>query len=120
MKLLTLGLLILLLTSTSAVAAMLACDPPEASLNVTGSQVEFDGSWDTVVPFGNCTDKAPGCVWKDSNGVDNYILMDLDGIVDGQHTVRARFINIWGEGQISDPFDFAKQRPGKKSIRLIP
>ena len=98
----------------------LACDPPEAESQVDGSQIEMDGTWEAAIEVPGCTEKQPGCTYTDLNNVQHFILRDLSGVADGQHTVRARFVNVWGEGEISDPFVFDKNRPGKRSIRLIP
>lgn len=98
----------------------LACDPPPAEEHVSSSQVEFDGTWEAAVSVEPCTDKAVGCTYTDEAGVKSYILLDLAGIADGSHIVRARFTNFWEVGDPSDPFDFAKLRPGKRALRLIP
>ena len=111
----------LLLISTKVNASpYLACDPPGDNETVASGQVEVNGSWESPFDAPGCTDKQVGCVWTDANGVKNFILRDLSGVTDGTHTVRARFINAWGEGEISDPFVFTKSRPGKRAVRLIP
>ena len=120
------GLILILLFSALLFAApvfagpFLACDPTEQTELATKSQVEFDGTWEAAVDIDICTDKAVGCIYTNAAGVKSYILRDLAGITDGSHTVRARFANEWGDGEISDPFVFVKKRPGKKSLRLIP
>jgi hypothetical protein len=119
MKLLT-CLVVILWASVASASPFLACDPPTES-GITQSQVEYDGTWDPTVDTPNCTDKQVGCVWTDpTDNTEHFILRDLAGITDGSHTVRARFVNVWGEGEITDPFDFTKSRPGKRSVRLIP
>lgn len=113
------ALAILLFASWANASPFLVSDPPTES-GITQSQTEYNGQWETPVDVPGCTDKQPGCIWTDSDNKEHFILRDLAGIIDGSHTVRARFINVWGEGETSDPFDFNKQRPGKRSIRLIP
>jgi len=111
---------IVFLFTFNANAVMLASDPPQADEQVSSGQVEFDGSWESPFLVPGCTDKQVGCIWTDGDNVQHFIWRDLEGVGDGQHTVRARFINEWGDGEISDPFVFNKNRPGKQQIRLIP
>jgi len=99
----------------------LACDPhPPIEDPVTQAQVEMDGNWENTFDVPGCTQKQVGCVWTDESNKQHFILRDLSGVSDGQHTVRARYYNVWGEGEPSDPFVFNKSRPGKQAIRLIP
>lgn len=110
-----------LLFSVNAYASpFLACDPPTET-DITSGQVEFDGIWEAAFEVPGCTGMKVGCVWTDpADNVDHFIFRDLAGVTDGQHSVRLRFNNVWGEGEISDPFVFNKSRPGKRQIRLIP
>jgi len=110
----------LLFASVSFGSPYLACDPPGSDETVDSGQVEMNGSWETSFDVPGCTEKQVGCIWIDENNKEHFILRDLAGINDGSHTVRARFINAWGEGEISDPFVFTKSRPGKRAVRLIP
>ena len=101
-------------------AAYLACDPPDQADQVTAAQLEWNSVWEPPFEVPGCTEKQVGCVWSDDTGKMHFIVRDLDGATDGQHTARLRFINIWGEGQISNPFVFNKSRPTKKQLRIIP
>ena len=77
-------LLMLLLWTSGALAANLACNPPGAAEQITGAQVEMDGVWEDVIDVPGCTDKQPGCVWTDGQGTQHFILRDLSGASDGQ------------------------------------
>lgn len=98
----------------------LAVDPYAPEENVETLQVEFDGTQEAAVPYvPTCTDKSVGCIWTDEQNKPHLIVRDLEGISDGQHTVRERSTSVWGPAEWSDPFVFSKSRPGKRSIRLV-
>lgn len=87
-------ILCLLLVNESSGAPFLVCD--EAG-DVTGYEVNLDGDGWEVTP-------AP-------------LKYDLEGIVEGGHTVEVRAVNLWGESP-SVPFDFTKTLPSLTNIQL--
>ena len=119
MKKLLICLVIILWASVAASAPFLASDPP-ANSAITGSQIEMDGAWETKIDVPGCTDKMPGCVWTDAENKQHFIFRDLAGLPDGNHVIRARFHTDVRAGEISDPFVFNNQPPGKPLLRLIP
>ena len=119
MKKLLIGLLILSFPVAVFAGPFLASDPAPEKDKITRSRAELDGTWDEWVNVPGCTEKQVGCVWTDIDGVKNYLHKDLEGIIDGDHTARAQWGNVWGDGEITDPFVFTKKRPGKGSLRLI-
>jgi len=40
---------------------------------------------------------------------------DVNGVDLGTHTARVAAVNMWGDGEFSDPFDFTKALPGAVS-----
>ena len=40
---------------------------------------------------------------------------DVTGVSLGSHTARVAAVNMWGDGEFSDPFDFIKTLPGPVS-----
>jgi len=98
MKTLLMVVVFVFLASGAWADPYLVCDMPPASDNVTGCEVEVDG---TVYP-GSCltTTSAPEICGDGSC----YELADLGslGLPSGQHNIRARFFNAWGSSVWSD------------------
>ena len=100
-KLIFLIFLILLFVAPAFGAPFLVSDPsPDGA---TSYQVEIDGV---------ATEAFQG----------NTVHYDLVNMTIGQHTIRAKFISVWGESEWSAPFPLT--RPGPSSapgnLKLVP
>jgi hypothetical protein len=98
MKTLLLTLLVLVCAVSAHAAPFLVCDPQE---NVDEYVVTIDGV-ETVVPYATA-------------GFDDgefAVLMDLEGIADGDHAVTVKAQNVWGESS-TVPFAFLRILPGE-------
>ena len=80
----------------------LICDPipqEEADhflVNIDGSIVQADAERDDAA--GTCR-----------------LHHDVTGVSMGTHTAQVAAVNMWGDGEYSDPFDFTKSLPGPVS-----
>lgn len=103
-RLLPAMLIILSLASVAQAAPFLVSDP---QIGVTYYRVSLDG----------------GVTWSDStpDPTGQYgVKLDLVGITDGVHNVKAQACNIWGCSTDSSPFAFDVQRCGApQMLRLL-
>jgi hypothetical protein len=103
-----LALLIMLIPSVVFGSPFLVCDPIQQSFEVTEFILEIDGQVISVPP-----EVLPDGTFR--------IFYDLAGITNGNHTIRAKAKNIWGESSWSAPFDFTSGMPTiPGGYRIIP
>ena len=89
MKKIVIALFIICVCSVSVNASpFLVCDPPSAEMQVTEYEIYKNG-----VKIGTSPAQ-----------VDGSLRYDLEGITPGQYTWTATATNIWGPGEISDPY----------------
>ena len=80
-----LAMAMVLVVSSAWAAPFLACDDADIA-NVDSYIIEVDGvEYEAAFPM-------------------KY---DLAGIVDGDHIIRAKAVNLWGQSDWSDPFEFS-------------
>lgn len=76
----------------------LVSDYQQADFKITNYDCDLNGTVETLVPD------------TKGNG-DTRVRMDLAGIVSGQHRVKCRAVNLWGESAYSPDFIFSKSVP---------
>lgn len=117
MKRLLLAMIVVLAMAGLANAApFLTCDCSVASENVTGAKLQFGtAAWIDVPVASTCGSVTP----VTCTGASKVICYDLASLPSGPFTVKARFVNIWGESVDSLPFSGTKGAPGSPgSMRL--
>lgn len=100
LKIFLMAVILVFLTTLAWASPHLVCDVPPVSDNVTGCDVEVDG----IVYPGSClTTGSSPMVCGDGSC---YELIDIGflSLGPGQHIFRARFSNLLGPGEWSDPY----------------
>lgn len=98
-----------------AAPAKLTCDCSLPADNVTGAQLQFDnGTWIDIPVVASCVGatETVACTAP-------AVTICYDALPSGSHTVKGRFVNIWGSSADSLPLSFNKAIPsGSPTLRV--
>lgn len=98
-----------------AATAKLTCDCSLPADNVTSAQLQFDnGAWIDIPVVATCVGAT-----ETVTCTAPAVTICYDTLPNGSHTVKGRFVNIWGPSSDSSPLAFNKATPsGSPTLRV--